>query len=76
MYRCAVLLVGCAVLLVGCAERSAHAVSPLVFLTRDGCASTPAMRANLDKALRSLEQSADYTVIDTNTLPESDPRRG
>ena len=67
------LACGCAVLLAGCAARPAAA---LVFLTRDGCVNTTTMRANLIEALRSLGQPAEYTVIDADTLPDSDPRGG
>jgi hypothetical protein len=48
----------------------------LVFLTREGCVNTRAMRANLDEALRALGQTINYEVIDLGALPESDPRAG
>ena len=48
----------------------------MVFLTRDGCVNTGAMRMRLDEALRSLGRRATYQVIDADTLPASDVRRG
>ena len=48
----------------------------LVFLTREGCANTQRMRANLDEALRRMGLGSDYRVIDLATLPEDDTRRG
>jgi hypothetical protein len=48
----------------------------LVFITRDGCVATSAMRANLDQALRELKLPTDYQLIDADTLPESDARGG
>lgn len=48
----------------------------LVFLTRDGCANTVTMRANLDEALTALGLPAGYRFIDAHTLQPSDPRGG
>ncbi|HEU4693186.1 MAG TPA: hypothetical protein VFS23_32710 [Vicinamibacterales bacterium] len=48
----------------------------LVFLTRGGCVNTTVMRRNLDEALKALGLSAGYEVIDQDTLPETDARRG
>jgi hypothetical protein len=53
----------------------AQAPTP-VFLTRGGCANTATMRANLDEALRSLGSTSKYEVVDLDTLPEADARRG
>ena len=36
----------------------------LVLLSRAGCASTVAMRANLDDALKSLRLTSGYEVVD------------
>jgi hypothetical protein len=71
-----ILACGCAVLVVGCAARLSSAPQSLVFLTRGECVNADRMRANLDAALRSLDQPTDYPLIDANTLPESDPRGG
>jgi hypothetical protein len=49
---------------------------PLVFLTRDGCANTARMRRNVDAALKSLGGEPRYEVVDQDTLPERDVRRG
>jgi hypothetical protein len=51
-------------------------MTDLVFLTRDGCANTPIMRANLDVALRSLGLQPSYQVLDLAGVPEVDARRG
>ena len=40
------------------------------------CVNTTTMRANLDDALRSLEQPSEYQVVDLDTLPDGDVRRG
>lgn len=48
----------------------------MVFLTRDGCVNTSAMRANLDAALVSLGRPTAYAVVDADTLPADDPRIG
>ena len=48
----------------------------LVFLTREGCGNTTTMRARLDQALDRLDVPEDYVVVDVDTLPESDTRRG
>lgn len=49
---------------------------PLVFLTRDGCVNTTTMRERLDQALDRLKIAKDYAVVDVETLPEADIRRG
>ncbi len=54
----------------------ASSMKDLVFLTRDGCVNTPLMRGRLDEALKSLALSSDYTVIDSDALPKTDPRGG
>jgi len=48
----------------------------LVFLTRGGCANTRVMRGNLDEALRLLGLASGYEVVDQDTLPAPDVRRG
>jgi len=48
----------------------------LVFLTRGGCVNTTVMRRNLDQALKALGLAAGYEVVDQDTLPETDGRRG
>lgn len=50
--------------------------SDVVFLTRNGCAQTATMRANLDAALRTLNRATRYTVVDADVLPEQDALRG
>lgn len=48
----------------------------LVFLTRGVCVNTTVMRRNLDEALRAPGLVAGYDVVDQDTLPETDVRRG
>jgi len=48
----------------------------LVFLTRDGCVNTDAMRARFDEALTALGLPSGYAVIDAAALSASDPRGG
>ena len=74
----------CAALVGGCAQRvrstSGIATDPttrqVVFLTRDGCAASATMRANVDAALRTLGVSTAYAVIDLADLSDRDPRSG
>ena len=66
-------------LLCGCAEDARDPIAPttaMAFLTRDGCANTGTMRARLDNALQVLRRPVTYQVIDVDSLPSSDPRRG
>ncbi|HEU4694391.1 MAG TPA: hypothetical protein VFS23_38750 [Vicinamibacterales bacterium] len=48
----------------------------LVFLTRGGCVNTTAMRGNLEEALKALDFTASYEVVDQDTLADTDVRRG
>ena len=48
----------------------------LVFLTRGGCVNTTVMRRNLDEALKALGRAASYELVDQDTLPRTDVRRG
>jgi hypothetical protein len=54
----------------------ALSMSELVFLTREGCVRTAAMRQHLDEALAGLGWPTDYVVTDLGTLPRSDHRVG
>lgn len=53
-----------------------RSMATVVFLTREGCVNTVAMRANLDDALKALALPNDYQFINADTLKESDPRGG
>lgn len=48
----------------------------LVFLTRGGCLNTDTMRARLEEALKSMGSTLRYEVLDLDTLPVTDARRG
>jgi hypothetical protein len=48
----------------------------LVLLTRDGYMNTTTMRARLGHALRVLQRPAEFDVVDLDTLPATDVRRG
>ena len=48
----------------------------LVFLTRGGCANTTVMRGHLDEALKALGLAVGYEVVNQDTLPDTDGRRG
>jgi hypothetical protein len=48
----------------------------IVLLTRAGCADTDVMRANLAAAAGALSPTAAFTVVDLDTLPADDIRRG
>lgn len=77
-----VVLLGLVMTMAACSQapaRDPHAsrsMKDLVFLTREGCANTATMRANLDDALKALALPNDYQFIDAGTLNESDPRGG
>jgi hypothetical protein len=49
---------------------------PLMFLTRQGCVNNDTMRARFDDALKTFTPSRSYSVIDLDTLPADDLRRG
>ena len=54
-------------------------VGEVMLLTRDGCANTEVLRGNLDAALASAPSGSPQvtvTVVDLDTLPETDVRRG
>ena len=48
----------------------------LTFLTREGCAQTQIMRQNLDTALSAKQIRTNYVIVDLDSLPPSDIRRG
>ena len=78
-----VMLVGLVLLVAGCAP-AAHGQRAkvqagertLVLLTRDGCPATASMRRNLDGALKSLGTTTSYELLNLDTLPVTDVRRG
>lgn len=71
------LIIACATLtLASCADRRSPPMIDLVFLTRDGCANTDRMRANLDQALRAVAAAPRVQVVDLDSLSATDIRRG
>lgn len=83
------LLILLSALLVGCTDRQrsddgAQAASPdlspnpihVVFLTRDGCANTPELLANLESAAVFYDPPIKIDVINQGTLPPTDARIG
>jgi len=68
-------------MLVGVLVLSACAGAPtvddgIVLLARAGCADTETMRANLEVAARALTPPAAFAVVDLDTVPADDIRRG
>jgi hypothetical protein len=67
-------------IIVGLAASSAVCGRPpagdLIFLTRDGCATSARMLVNLDAAVRLLGRPVAYQVVDQATLSSTDPRTG
>lgn len=48
----------------------------LVFLTRDGCANTPLLRANLDAVCETSETAVTYELVHQDQLFPPDARVG
>jgi hypothetical protein len=59
-----------------CSSPPRPSVTELAFLTRGGCSTTATMRTRLDTALGTMGLPSTYQVIDLETLPDSDARRG
>ena len=51
-------------------------MKPMEFLTREGCVQTTTMRGRLDQAIAAIGSPMPYAVIDLDTLPASDVRKG
>lgn len=64
-------------LFAGAGCRNAY-VDPadLTLVTREGCVLTDQMRGHLDAALKLKNLPATYRMVDLDTLPASDSRRG
>lgn len=70
-------LIGVSVLLMaGCAGSPARPDDGVVLLTRADCVDTATMRANVETATRAMTPPAEFTVVDLDTLPDDDLRRG
>ncbi len=48
----------------------------IVLLTRSTCQDSERMRTNLNAAIRGLSPAPEYTVLDLDSLPADDARRG
>lgn len=70
------VLAGCATTAPPSTGGGARSPGDLVFLTRAGCVNTDTMLARLNVALQAEGLSANYQVIDADTLPAGDPRGG
>lgn len=64
------------VLLMSACAKGPTADDGIVLLTRAGCVDTETMRANLEAAALALTPQAAFTVVDLDTLPADDVRRG
>jgi hypothetical protein len=53
-----------------------QASGQLVLLTRVGCANVETMRGRVGDALRDMQLPAEFDIVDLDTLPPSDVRRG
>ena len=49
---------------------------PIEFLTRSGCVQTKIMRVRTEAAIATLTLRNPYTVVDLDTLPSADVRKG
>lgn len=61
------------IVMTGCSSPTPR---PIEFLTREGCVQTTTMRSRLDQAIAAVGKSIPYAVVDLDTLPASDVRRG
>jgi len=48
----------------------------VVFLTREGCANTPVLLANLKRVAESFEPPVEFVVVNQGSLPPTDARIG
>jgi hypothetical protein len=48
----------------------------LTFLTRDGCANTPELLANLEVAARKFNPNVQYELVNQRILAKTDARTG
>ena len=51
-------------------------VKAIEFLTREGCVQTKIMRVRLDEAIEAIGKPIPYTVVDLDSLPANDVRKG
>ena len=67
------LVVGVVTALVACGP---PVPKPIEFLTRSGCVQTKLMRVRTEAAIKAAGLPNPYTVVDLDTLPASDTRKG
>src|SRR5262245_9069281 len=60
----------------GTQRSPAPAGKALAFLTSKGCVNSDTMRARFDDALKTFTPPPSYSVVDLDTLPADDIRRG
>jgi hypothetical protein len=68
------VILGLAVSVAACSKPQSAIAPPstLVFLTREGCANSTKMLANLHSALQTLQRPVDFQVVDQGTLASTD----
>ncbi len=69
-------LIAVSALVISACAGSPASDGRVVLLTRVGCVNTETMRVNLETAVRALTPPAEFTVVDLDTLPADDVRRG
>lgn len=69
-------LIGVSVLVMSACAGAPTPDGGIVLVTRAGCEDTDTMRSNLETAARALTPPAEFTVVDLDTLPADDVRRG
>lgn len=69
-------LIGLSMVVMSACATTPATDGAIVLLTRAGCANTEKMRASLETAARALTPPAEFTVVDLDTLPADDVRRG
>lgn len=70
------MLIGLAAISACTAGSTRAQIMDVVFLTRPGCVQTKLMRMRLDEAIKTIGRPIPYTVVDLDTLPAGDNRKG
>lgn len=69
------LLLSASILLAHCSSEP-ELMPRIEFLTREGCVQTTMMRGRLDVAIEEIGKAIPYRVIDLDSLPGTDVRKG